>query len=203
MVKGGLPEIIRKTLAGRNHVPIEDRSGLYRHAAVLIPLLEAEGEYRVLFTKRTSLVDAHKGQISFPGGRIDATDASPEEAALREAEEEIGLRRKDVEVLGRTDDVTTMSSNFVVSPFVGLIPYPYDFMLNTFEVDRILTVPFSTFLPDGVADRLLPIDFEGKVFQSLSYVYDGDVIWGATARIMKNLIRILGDSLEDHGSRSI
>jgi 8-oxo-dGTP pyrophosphatase MutT (NUDIX family) len=196
MKRNSLPEIIRKTLAARRHIQIEDRAGSYRHAAVLIPLFDAGGEYKVLFTKRTNLVDAHKGQISFPGGRIDETDSSPEETALREAEEEIGLRRQDVDLLGRTDDAVTVASNFIVNPFVGLIPFPYDFMINTFEVDRILTVPFSAFLPDSVADRMMPIDFEGKVFDSLAYVYEREVIWGATARIMKNFIQILGDSVK-------
>lgn len=196
MTQNSLPEIIRKTLTGRRALQIEDRNRSYRHAAVLIPLFQEGGEYRILFTKRTDLVDAHKGQISFPGGRIDKTDASSEETALREAEEEIGLRREDVQILGRTDDAVTMASNFIVNPFVGLIPFPYDFMINTFEVDRILTVPFSAFLPDGVADRVMPIDFEGKVFESIAYVYKGEVIWGATARIMKNFIQILGSGLE-------
>lgn len=190
-----LPEIIRRILTGRNHVHLEDRSRSYRHAAVLIPLFQDGGEYKILFTKRTSLVDAHKGQISFPGGRIDETDSSPEEAALREAEEEIGLRREDVQVLGRIDDTATLSSDFLVTPFVGLIPFPYDFLTNPFEVDRILMVPFSTFLPEGIADRMMPVDFEGKVFEGLAYIYEGEVIWGATARIMKNLIQILGDHL--------
>jgi 8-oxo-dGTP pyrophosphatase MutT (NUDIX family) len=196
MTENSLPEIIRKTLSGRNPVEIEDGYRSYRHAAVLIPIFKEEGEYKILFTKRTNLVDAHKGQISFPGGRIDEEDSSLEMTALREAEEEIGLKREDVDVLGRTDDAVTVVSNFVVHPFVGIIPYPYDFMVNTFEVDRILYVPFHSFLPDGVADRMMPIQYEGTVIQSLSYVYEEEVIWGATARIMKNFIQILGDSVK-------
>ncbi|RJR36923.1 MAG: CoA pyrophosphatase [Desulfobacteraceae bacterium] len=196
MAENGLPEIIRKTLSARRHVEIKDGFRPYRYASVLIPIFKEEGEYKILFTKRTNLVDAHKGQISFPGGRIDEEDASPEMTALREAEEEIGLKREDVEILGRTDDTLTVVSNFVVHPFVGLIPFPYDFMTNTFEVDRLLYVPFKAFLPDGVADRILPIEYEGAVVESLSYVHEGEVIWGATARIMKNFIQILGDSVK-------
>ena len=196
MTENKLPEIIRKTLSSRSPVEIEDGFRSYRHAAVLIPIFKEGEEYKILFTKRTSLVDAHKGQISFPGGRIDEEDSSPEMTALREAEEEIGLKREDVEVLGRIDDAVTVVSNFVVHPFVGLIPFPYDFMINTFEVDRMLYVPFRSFLPDGVADRILPIEYEGTVVESLSYVHEGEVIWGATARIMKNFIQILGNSLD-------
>jgi 8-oxo-dGTP pyrophosphatase MutT (NUDIX family) len=200
MSENTLPGIIRKTLSGRKPVEIKDGFRSYRYAAVLIPIFKEDGEYKILFTKRTNLVDAHKGQISFPGGRIDEEDSSPEMTALREAEEEIGLKREDVEVLGRTDDAVTVVSNFVVHPFVGIIPFPYDFMINTFEVDRILYVPFRSFLPDGVADRMMPIQYEGAVIESLSYIHEGEVIWGATARIMKNFVQILGNSLDgiDH-----
>lgn len=193
----GLPEIIRKTLSGRVHRVIEDSTR--RRAAVLIPILEDEGEYKVLFTKRTNQVDAHKGQISFPGGRVDKEDPSTEVTALREAEEEIGLKREDVEILGRLDDAVTLVSNFIVHPFVGLIPYPYPFRLSQEEVDRILLVPFRNFFPSGVADRVMPIRWEGGVVDSLSYPFEQDVIWGATARIMKSFVEILGGSLETIG----
>jgi 8-oxo-dGTP pyrophosphatase MutT (NUDIX family) len=193
MILEGLPEIVRKILSRRVHRVIDDPAR--RRAAVLIPLLEDRGEYKILFTKRTHLVDAHKGQISFPGGRVDKEDPSEEVTALREAEEEIGLKREDVELLGRLDDAFTLVSNFTVHPFVGLIPYPYDFRLNAEEVDRILLVPFSRFLPSGVADRVMPIRWEGGVVDSLSYSCEGEVIWGATARIMKDFVEVLGDSL--------
>ena len=191
----GLPEIIRKTLSGRVHHVIEDPNR--RRAAVLIPILEDEGEYKVLFTKRTNQVDAHKGQISFPGGRVDKEDPSTEVTALREAEEEIGLKREDVEILGRLDDAVTLVSNFIVHPFVGLIPYPYPFRISPEEVDRILLVPFRHFFPSGVADRIMPIRWEGGIVDSLSYPFEQDVIWGATARIMKSFVEILGDSLKE------
>ncbi|MEW6666077.1 MAG: CoA pyrophosphatase [Thermodesulfobacteriota bacterium] len=190
-----LPEIIRSALAERTPALITSREGPFRRAAVLIPLFRANGEYRILFTKRTNRVEAHKGQISFPGGGVDEGDASEEETALREAEEEIGLRREDVMVLGRTDDALTMVSNYIVHPFVGLIPYPYEFKINTREVDRILDVPFHVFLPQPGGDRILPVRYEGGVFEGLAYTYEGDVIWGATARIMKNFMLILAEKL--------
>lgn len=190
-----LPQIIRSALAERTPAVITSREGPFRRAAVLIPLFQANGEYRVLFTKRTNRVEAHKGQISFPGGGVDAEDASEEETALREAEEEIGLRRQDVTVLGRTDDALTMVSNYIVRPFVGLIPYPYDFKINPREVERILEVPFDVFLPRPGGDKILPVEYEGGVFEGLAYPYEGDVIWGATARIMKNFMLILAEKL--------
>ncbi|MBN1103699.1 MAG: CoA pyrophosphatase [Deltaproteobacteria bacterium] len=191
-----LPKIIRSVLADRTPVAFEDGDGGYRRSAVLIPLFESGGEYRLLFTKRTTRVEAHKGQISFPGGRVDWEDGSPEETALREAEEEIGLRREDVTMLGRIDDAVTLVSNYLVHPFVGLIPHPYNFRINPGEVDRILEVPFQIFLPEKGVGKVLPIQYEGNTVQSWAYTYDGDVIWGATARMMKNFIEILGEAVK-------
>ena len=168
-----LPQIIRAALAERTPAIITSREGAYRRAAVLIPLFQANGEYRILFTKRTSRVETHKGQISFPGGGVDEGDASEEETALREAEEEIGLRRQDVTVLGRTDDALTMVSNYIVHPFVGHIPYPYDFKINPREVDRILEVPFDVFLPQPGGDKILPVEYDGGVFEGLAYTLRG------------------------------
>lgn len=192
--ENNLPEIIRTALLGRPHRKIEDPTRSYRHAAVLIPIFRGEREYGIVFTKRTNTVEAHKGQISFPGGRVDEPDASPEAAALREAEEEVGLQRKDVDLLGRIDDQVTSASNFLVHPFVGLIPYPYDFRISPEEVDRIVMIPFRIFLEDGAGDRILPVRYEDSTFNSIAYTYDDDVIWGATARIMKNLVQILRSS---------
>ena len=190
-----LPDIIRNALAERIGVSIKGSDPSYRQSAVLIPIFHTDGEYRILFTKRTNNLDVHRGQISFPGGSVDKTDASPEETALREAYEEIGLRREDVTVLGRTDDARTMTSKYIVHPFVGLIPYPYDFRISQREVERLIEVPFRVFLPDGKSDKILPIEYEGGTYTSLSYVYEGEVIWGATARIMKNFIEILSEKL--------
>jgi 8-oxo-dGTP pyrophosphatase MutT (NUDIX family) len=192
-----LPGIIRRRLSGRVHKVVDEPTR--RGAAVLIPILNDEGEYKILFTKRTNQVDSHKGQISFPGGRVDQEDPSVEVTALREAEEEIGLRRQDVELLGRLDDAVTIVSNYTVHPFVGLIPYPYPFVLSPEEVDRILLVPFRHFFPSGVADRIMTIRHEEGVVDSLSYPYGDDIIWGATARIMKNFVEILGGTLEGLG----
>jgi 8-oxo-dGTP pyrophosphatase MutT (NUDIX family) len=164
-----LPKIIRSVLAERTPAAVDDRDGTYRRSAVLIPLFEAKGEFRLLFTKRTTKVEAHKGQISFPGGRTDRGDKSPEETALREAEEEIGLRREDVTMLGRIDDAVTLTSNYIVHPFVGLIPHPYYFRINPGEVDRILEVPLEIFLPEKGVGKVLPIQYEGHIMQSWGF----------------------------------
>ena len=189
-----LPAVIRDVLNTRTPRVIEDRQSLYRHAAVLIPRFKAHDEYRVLFTKRTNRVEEHKGQISFPGGAVDDGDASLQETALREAYEEIGLRKEDVVVLGQTDDTLTLASNFVIHPFVGLIPHPYRFRINGEEVKRLIEVPLRVFLVENSADRMDDVQYGGNTYHSLVFPYDGEVIWGATARIMENFVEILGEN---------
>lgn len=191
-----LPWIIRDLLNSRPRKAIEEHGASLRRAAVLIPLFKTSSEYRVLFTKRTDTVDAHKGQISFPGGKVEDEDASPLETALREADEEIGLSRKDVTVLGRMDDARTLSSNYIVHPFVGLIPYPYDFNTSVQEVRELIEVPFQVFLSGDPAGENTPVVYEGVTYQSLAYYHRGEVIWGATARIMRNLVDLVKRKLD-------
>jgi 8-oxo-dGTP pyrophosphatase MutT (NUDIX family) len=187
-----LPEVIREALRNRAPQVIEDRGSLLRHAAVLIPLFQDGNDFSVLLTERTQKVEAHKGQISFPGGRIDENDRSLLETALREAYEEVGIHQKDVIVLGRTDDMRTVASNYIVHPFVGLIPTSYSFVINKDEVERLITVPFRVFFEGG---SVMPVNYEGRVYESLAYTYYGEVIWGATARIMENLVGIVKEKL--------
>ncbi len=162
----------------------------YKEAAVLIPIFEKDGKIYLLFTKRSNNVEHHKGQISFPGGRIDTSDPSPKHAALREAYEEIGLKKEDVKVLGKLDDTITYVSGYIVHPFVGLIPYPYNFRINKTEVDKIIFIPLDFFLQNGTG-TFRSIFHEGKVYNSFAYNYNGDIIWGATARMVKNLIEVI------------
>ena len=190
-----LPWIIRDLLNSRVPKPIEEQGASLRRAAVLIPLFKAASEYRILFTKRTEGVEAHKGQISFPGGRIEEEDGSPLETALREADEEIGLSRKDVTVLGRMDDARTLSSNYIVHPFVGLIPYPYEFKTSVREVKELLDVPFQVFLLGDSAGENTPVVYEGATYHGLAYQYKGEVIWGATAKIMQSLVELVKEKL--------
>jgi 8-oxo-dGTP pyrophosphatase MutT (NUDIX family) len=191
-----LPDLIRDVLGQRPPKEIEDAKSQIRHAAVLVPLFHSNGAYHVLLTKRTNRVDAHKGQVSFPGGAVDEEDRSFKETALREAHEEIGLQPADVKILGQADDARTLASNFVIHPFVGLIPYPYPFKINPGEVKKLIEAPFELFLPHGSRDRIMTVEQEGKTYRSVAYPYDGDVIWGATARIMENLVEILGEKMD-------
>jgi len=122
----------------------------------------------------------HKGQVSFPGGTREPSDSSLLQTALRETEEEIGLEAKDIGVLGELDDMLTFVTNYVISPFVGLIPYPHSLKTNGKEVKGIFSVPLS-FLMDEANFKL----------DSYAYEYEGHTIWGATARILRQFIGLL------------
>lgn len=172
---------------------IDDGLSKYRQAAVLIPLFRDKAEYKILFTKRTNRVDEHKGQISFPGGSVDKGDASYKETALREAFEEVGILREDVRILGRTDDSLTVASNFIIHPFVGFIPYPYPFEINSREVKRLIEVPFTIFVEDHMSAKDGVVEYDGILYEGPVYNYRGDIIWGASARIIENFLEILGE----------
>jgi 8-oxo-dGTP pyrophosphatase MutT (NUDIX family) len=188
------PQTIKEILGVRPPKRIPDEKGFYKHAGVLVPIYRQGGDYMILFTKRTHKLEHHKGQISFPGGSVDKEDNSIKDTALREAREEIGLLKEDVELLGRIDDTLTVVSDFIVHPFVGLIPYPYDFIINTDEVARLIKVPLKVFHSENT-DKGTSFEFEGEDYKTPTYEYKGDVIWGATARIMETFIDIIGDKL--------
>ena len=161
-----------------------------KRAAVLIPFFKREGEYHLLFTLRTSNMPTHKGDVSFPGGRADQKDASLLDTALRESEEELGLRPSDVQLIGPLDDLRTMASNYVVTPYVGLIPHPYDFQPNAWEVAEIFSVPF-TFLADRSNLNTETWLYGGETIPIKTYRYRGYKIWGATQRMIENMLDIL------------
>jgi 8-oxo-dGTP pyrophosphatase MutT (NUDIX family) len=160
-------------------------------AAVLVPLLEVDGEPHVHFTRRSQLLPHHRGQVAFPGGTHHAgEDVDLLATALREAHEEIGLAPADVRLLGALDDIETVSSRFVITPFVGVTPYPYAWRPCPNEVDAIFTVPLRVLRAPGAERREL-WDFEGTRVPIDTYPVDGHVIWGATQRITRNLVRVL------------
>ena len=130
---------------------------------------------------------------------MEEMDEGLEKTALREAYEEIGLLREDVEILGRADDATTVVSDFIVRPFVGVIPYPYDFKVSSDEVDRLIEVPFKVFSGNDSKYKRHSAEFEGVTYPGSAFVYEGHVIWGATARILENLVGILGERLDLRG----
>jgi 8-oxo-dGTP pyrophosphatase MutT (NUDIX family) len=167
-------------------------SGSPRSAAVLIPLLRADGDWHVLFTRRTSTLAEHSGQVAFPGGRADEHDPGPEMTALREASEEIGLAPKDVRILGQLNDFLTIT-NYRVTPVVGLIPWPYALRPQTGEVERIFTIPLDWLAEPGnhtIQPRQLPAPYP-PVNVIYFKPYDGEILWGASARFTLTLLQNL------------
>ena len=191
-----MEEKIKEILACRDKACI-DQPGLVR-AAVLIPLFKKNGEYHVLLTRRTDKVGTHKGQISFPGGKRDEGEDLLS-TALREAKEEMGIAEKDVRILGELDDMCTFSSDFCIAPFVGLIPYPYSFQINRYEIEEIIEVPLSLFLDEAKFREELR-SRNGELVPVYFYQHNEHTIWGATARILKQLMDLL--SREDLKSAS-
>ena len=189
-----ITEKIRSALNSRNPKIIDNRSENLIHASVLIPIFKSGNGYKVLFTERTHKVEHHKGQISFPGGAVEPDDRDFEETALRESFEEVGLLPEDVKVLGRLDDELTVATNFIVHPFVGKIPHPYDFEINENEVERIISVPLDLFFDENSDRHLNSIEFETFTYNGPGYRYDDVTIWGATAIIMNKFVRLLNEN---------
>ena len=222
-----MKEKIKQALASRQKQRINEQK--LTSSAVLIPLFCKNGEYHVLFTQRSNSVAYHKGQVSFPGGTYSEGDSSPLDTALRESWEEIGLESKDVEILGELDDFATVSG-FIISSFVGLIPYPYSFRENCDEIGEIFDMPVSALLDesnvrqehitvsallDGAGVKREDVSVSALIDKSnlgqdaqiagnetisvYFYEHGGRVVWGATARILKQFLDILQSLSEAQG----
>lgn len=162
-----------------------------RPAAVLVPLFMMDGEWNVLFTERTETVEDHKGQVSFPGGRVDDGDASRLETALRETEEEIGLRREDVTILGQLDELLT-STLYHITPIVGTFLWPYEFRLSSDELSEVFGVPLKWLAdPANIEIRHLDHPIYGPQIPVYFFHYAKHTIWGATARMVVNLLEVV------------
>ena len=167
-----------------------DAAGRMR-AAVLVPILDRQGELVLLLTKRTAHVEHHKGQISFPGGVHEPADGTLEGTALRESREEIGLEPASVRMLGRLDDVSPRVTPFVITPIVAVLRPPEAFRLNPGEVERILEAPLAPLLQSGgLAEESIPLS-DGSTVVSRAFRCEGEVVWGATARVVEQLLEVL------------
>ena len=183
-----MKEKIRLALATREKKVISDSS--LTDSAVLVPLFEKDGRCHIVFTKRTDHLTHHKGQISFPGGGRHQEDRSLLETALRESREEIGLKESDVDILGELDDAATITSLYRIVPFVGIIPYPYTFKADKFEVQEVFTLPLDDLVNNAVK-KLENVTFGDMTIQMYTYELDGRVIWGATAWMLSQLLGII------------
>jgi 8-oxo-dGTP pyrophosphatase MutT (NUDIX family) len=169
----------------RRSGPSEERA-----AAVLIPVLEGP-EPALLLTLRTETVSTHKGQISFPGGSLEQGESS-EEAALREAHEEIGLDPSHVTVLGRLDQTPTFVSGYVITPVVGWVSSDHILEPNPSEVAALILAPIAA-LTEEI--RVEPgFVHDGFSYPTEAWVYDGHIIWGVTARLLRMFLGLLADA---------
>ena len=161
----------------------------FSRAAVLVPLFKKGEDCHLLFTKRSEEVKYHKGEISFPGGVADEEDSQLINTALREAFEEIGLKGSDVRIIGLLDDIVTITE-FIVTPIVGLFPYPYPFKVSEIEIAELIEVPLSFLLDESCFS-------ESEIFRGgqkeivYAYQYEKHIIWGATARILKQFLDLI------------
>ena len=192
----------RLSVAEESYMPAETgledylNSGIFteppRPAAVLIPFVIVEDEWHILFTRRTIDLPEHSGQVAFPGGRADPGDASPEDTALREAYEEIGLPPESVRILGRMKSFATIS-NYNVTPIVGKLPWPFPLRMAIIEVSRVFAIPLS-WLADPY-NREIKLRSMPNPRPPIPVIYfkpyDGEVLWGVSAYIMVNLLEIL------------
>jgi 8-oxo-dGTP pyrophosphatase MutT (NUDIX family) len=162
-----------------------------RPAAVLVPLIDRSYGMSVLLTQRTPHLSAHAGQISFPGGRIEKGDADATEAALRETEEEVGLSREHIRIVGRLDTYVT-GTGFEITPVVGIVRLPFSLTIDPFEVSEAFEVPLS-FVLDRSNFRRMTRDLEQRARVFYVLPYEGRNIWGATAGMLVNLAEVLAD----------
>jgi 8-oxo-dGTP pyrophosphatase MutT (NUDIX family) len=184
-----LCSFISERLSGRNLKSYTYPNDSSRKAAVLIPLYHKNDQTHLLFTKRTEKVEHHKGQISFPGGMHDAEDSDLEVTALRETWEEMGIHDRDITILGRTDKFLT-NTGFMVSPFVGRFPYPYDFIINEDEIARVIEVPLRDLLNPDIF-KMKQIKKDGILWDIHYYFYNNEMIWGVTGFLLSNFLSLI------------
>ena len=184
------------TLVARTRAVLGARSrrvvppGALIRAAVLLPIVD-RGEPYLAFAKRSERMAHHKGQIAFPGGAVSPHDASDLAAALREAEEEVGLPPGNVEMLGVLDDSETVATSYVITPFVGLLRTPIEWKPDGWEIEKVIEVPFTALSAQG-GFRVEQWERDGVTRPVYFFDWQGETIWGATARILTHYLELLG-----------
>lgn len=183
---------LRQRLAGPRRLQAVNEDAVparLTSAAVLVPVIERPEGLTVLFTQRTAHLTDHAGQVSFPGGRCEVTDASPVFTALRETEEEIGLAPELIEILGILPEYRT-GTGFSVTPVVGLVRPPFDLNPDSFEVAEVFETPLA-FLLDPANHQRHSMEIGGVLRHYYAMPYEGYFIWGATAGMLVSLHRQL------------
>jgi len=163
-------------------------------AAVLVPVFEEDGLARLVLTRRSTDLPSHQGQVAFPGGKVHLGETS-EAGALREAHEEVGIRPEEVDVVGPLEELATVAGGFVLAPFVGVLPGRPALVPNPGEVARVFDVAFADLLEAGVyhGERW---ELPGVGERPMHFFdIDGETVWGATARILHDLLVVVTSSL--------
>ncbi len=189
LANGHYIERLRRTLSKETPVPREKLANNSRGAAVLVPIRERRGELHVVYIRRADHVSSHRGQVAFPGGRVDPADTTLLDTALREAREEVGIEPHTVDVLGAFPEMSTLTSGITVAPFAGVIPAASRLSPSLDEVAEIFEVPIG-----ALADPRYRGEYRwganGSKFPAI--LYGGQTIWGLTLRITMNLLEIVG-----------
>lgn len=160
----------------------------HRRACVVLPLIRSAKGWAILFSRRSESLPIHRGQIAFPGGSVEP-DEPLELAAVRETEEEVGIPRDQIELIGRLDDVVT-NSGFVVAPFVGIIPSQFEYVLQQSEVAEVFEVPVHLLMQEPNPE-VRYVEFRSKQFPAYFYRYKSTEIWGLTGRMLKGLLDLV------------
>lgn len=177
---------LRGLLAGHASIVVE--APQLRRACVLIPLIRVNGSWSLLLTRRSENLAAHSGQIAFPGGGVERGEAL-QDAAIREAQEEVGIPPENVELIGRLDDVVA-NTGFLVAPFVGVIHEPIDYVMQESEVDEVFEVPIEVLLDPSRPD-VRYVTFRNRRYPAYFYPYGRYEIWGLTGRMLKDFLDIV------------
>ena len=183
-------DALRQLLSRRPAVEIEAPE--LRRACVLVPIVRVHDEWSILFSRRSANLAAHSGQIAFPGGGVEEGEAL-EAAAIREAEEEVGIHRGAVELIGRLDDVVT-NSGFLVAPFVGIIRERIDYVLQEAEVTEVFEVPIDALL-DIAQPEIRYVTFRDRKYPAYFYRYREYEIWGLTGRMLKAFLDLVWQAI--------
>jgi len=174
----------------RNYSKKKQTASHLRPASVLVPLFKKDGEILILFTRRTDHVEHHKGQISFPGGMRDPADPDSVSTAIRETWEEVGIEPASIQIIGELDDHPTVSG-FNITPFVGRISDPFTTRICEEQLSELFSVPLSFFLEESNCRQEFLLDSDGHKREFYVFQYGEYRIWGATAAIIYNFIKIV------------
>ena len=182
---------LRELVAKRPAVGID--APQYRRACVLLPLVRDDEGWSILFLRRAANLAAHSGQIAFPGGAVEEGESFAD-AAIREAQEEVGIAPERVELIGRLDDLITNVSGFLVAPFIGIVHERIEYVLQASEVDEVFEVPIDSLLTPSQPE-VRYVEYRGDSYPAYFYHFGAYEIWGLTGRMLKTFLDLVWQSI--------